>query len=98
MDWEHYWEEMKTEEVRWGLIGAASALVAGVALRQAIKLGWRMYYDKEPPHNPYALDVTWKEALLWSGTTGLAVGLARMIGRRGAAGAYRRITGHHPPI
>lgn len=87
-----------SEDTRWMVIGAASAALAGIAVRSALKAGWQLWRDEDPPNNPAAPDVSWKDALAWAGATGAAVAVARVLARRGAVVGWRRVTGRYPPL
>ena len=50
-----------------------------------------------PPANPAAPGTSWPEALGYAVASGAAMGLARMLATRKAAGYYRKSTGHLPP-
>ena len=72
----------------WAVAGAAAAAGAGVAARWALRRGWRVAFEEEPPDNPAAPEVTWRTALLWAALSGVLVESARVIGKRLAAGAF----------
>lgn len=82
----------------WTLVAAGSAALVGMACRQALRRGWSVWRDEPPPDNPAAPDVSWKDALLWAGATGLVVGVGRVVARRGAASVWRSVTGRMPPV
>lgn len=85
------------DRVHWLLLSAALAAVAGVAMRNAIHFGWRVSMREEPPNNPADSDTTWKQAILWTSISGLAVGFARLLARRSAASGWMRVYGRKPP-
>ena len=80
----------------WVVVGYAAAMLAGVAVRRSLEGGWRKVRKEDPPRQPASPETTWTEALLWSALTGMAVGVARVIARRGAASGWRRATGRWP--
>ncbi|WP_345327261.1 DUF4235 domain-containing protein [Novipirellula rosea] len=47
--------------------------------------------DRDPPMNPAAHDVAWKEAVAWGAASGALVGIARIASRRMSSGAYRSL-------
>ena len=79
-----------------GLVTACS-VGAAIAVRGAMRHGWRAAFDEEPPTNPASSDTTWGSALLAAGAVGLVAGVARVVARRGAVAGWRRFTGRMPP-
>lgn len=77
-----------TEEQRWQLVSLGSAVLAAIAVRGALKLGYRAATDEEPPLNPLHQDSSWTDALVFSLATGLTVGLARLGARAVAANVW----------
>ena len=82
----------------WAVAGAAGAVAAGVAVRWALRQGWKIAFDEEPPDNPAAPEVTWRTALLWAALSGVLVESARVIGKRLAAGAFGAAADEPPPM
>lgn len=83
-------------ETLWALVGTSSALVAGFAARRSLMRGWKTVTDRDPPLNPAAPEVHWREAMIWTATAGAVVGVVRMLARRGAASAFGRLSGKVP--
>jgi hypothetical protein len=81
----------------WRLLGGLSAVLAGIAARKLMVKGWQLATRSEPPANPAAPGTQWREAVPFALASGAAIGLARMLATRKAAGYYRRSTGHLPP-
>lgn len=86
----------KRDELVWGAVGLGAAVVGGIATRNLIKAGWRSYYDENPPLNPASHDTSWQQAILFTAVMGAGMGVARMLGRRSAAEAWRKVTGDYP--
>lgn len=82
----------------WALAGTAAAAGAGIAARWALRRGWKVAFDEEPPDNPAAPQVTWRSALLWGALSGVLVGSARVMGKRLAAGAFGVLAAKRPPM
>jgi hypothetical protein len=82
--------------IGWRLVGAASALLAGLAARRLMVTVWRVVSGDNPPANPAAPDTRWREAIPYALASGAAMGLARMLATRKAADYYRKSTGHLP--
>jgi hypothetical protein len=89
---------MSMHRSAWTIVAAGSAALAGLAARQVLERGWRAVRKAPPPENPADPRVEWRDALLWAGATGLVVGIGRVLARRGAVAAWRRITGRMPPV
>lgn len=84
---------MDHDEEVWMLVGAGSAALAGMAARRLLVSAWQRQRGEPPPRNPDENDVSWGEALLWAALSGLVMGLARVIARKAASGAWRRWRG-----
>ncbi len=81
----------------WRILGGISAVLAGIATRKVLTKGWRATTGNNPPANPAAPGTQWREAIPFALASGAALGLARMLATRKAAGYYRKSTGHLPP-
>ncbi|MDX1661070.1 MAG: DUF4235 domain-containing protein [Gemmatimonadota bacterium] len=69
----------------WKAFAALAATSAAAGARRVVRSGWKRAKDEEPPENPAASSVTWKDALAWGLLIGVAGGVARIVSRRGAA-------------
>ncbi|WP_251977942.1 DUF4235 domain-containing protein [Salinicola avicenniae] len=76
-------------ETLWTLVGTGTAVLTGVLARQSLKQGARRG-ALEPPVNPDRDDVQWRQALLWGAASGMAVGVARVVGWKVASAGMRR--------
>jgi hypothetical protein len=83
--------------IGWRVLGTVSAVLAGIAARKLMVRGWRLATGDNPPANPAAPGTRWREAIPYALASGAAMGLARMLAARKAAGYYRKSTGHLPP-
>jgi hypothetical protein len=81
----------------WKLFGTLSAIFAGMAARKLLVKVWTRGTGSTPPANPAAPGTSWPEALGFAVASGAAMGVARMLATRKAAGYYKRSTGHLPP-
>lgn len=79
------------------LVGALSAITAGLLAKKAMEEAWRKRRGTDPPINPAGPDTTWGQAIAWTLVSGVGIALARLIAERAAAGAWARRTGHRPP-
>ncbi|WP_110668900.1 DUF4235 domain-containing protein [Salinicola halophilus] len=73
----------------WTIVGTGTAVISGVMARQSIKQTFR-HGVFEPPVNPDAEDVEWRQALIWGAASGMAVGMARIVGWKIASAGMRR--------
>jgi len=81
----------------WAAVAAGAAMLGGLAIRQSLEQAWKLAMREDPPLDPSARDVAWREAILWTIATGVGIGLGRLIARRGAAAGWERLTGQAPP-
>jgi len=87
-----------TKRLLWQGVAAASGTVAAMAVRRAAITTWRSTKHEDPPENPAARDVGWREALVWATAVAVGAAVARVVAQRGAAAAWERATGDPPPI
>lgn len=81
----------------WKLLGYAFAIPTGIVVRKVIDRTWMDIRGDAPPKNPAAPGTKWSEALAWAAGSGIAIALGRLVAARGAAGAYKKLTGKLPP-
>jgi hypothetical protein len=72
-------------------------MLGGVIVRQGLERGWKLAMHDDPPLDPSSREVSWRDAILWTIASGVAMGLGRLIARRGAAAGWERLTGEAPP-
>jgi hypothetical protein len=85
-------------ELAWQGIAAATGTLAAIAVRRAAITTWRSTKHADPPENPAARGVGWREALTWATAVAVGAAVARVVAQRGAAAAWERATGDPPPI
>lgn len=85
------------EKTVWKLAATGAAVLAGVAVRNALMAVWRSVMKNDPPNNPADPATSWGEAIAWTAATGMAIGVARMVASRGAAAGWQKVTGNLPP-
>lgn len=85
-----------SEEQKWMIASAGSAIVAAVITRTAAQTGWKKALHSNPPKNPAAAGTTWTQAIAWGLGSGMIVGLSRVLAERLATSGWRRFTGHTP--
>ena len=84
------------ERRTWQLVGALSGVLAGVVTRKLLVTGWKQVANEAPPANPAARGVSWTQALVWAASSGVALAVARLVAQRGAAEAWKAVTGDYP--
>jgi hypothetical protein len=81
----------------WKVLGSTSALVAGLATTRALDATWRTATGRKPPTKPESPEIAGREALLWAGISGMAIGVAKTYATRRAAQYWVKSTGELPP-
>jgi hypothetical protein len=80
----------------WRMTGAAAGVLAAALARRAIEQAWRSARGTDPPSNPASPETSWGEALAWAVASGVALAVVRLVAQRGAAEAWRAVTGEYP--
>ena len=86
-----------TQKLGWKIVGGLAGLLAATLTKKAITAVWRSTKHADPPSNPAAPDTSWPEAMTWAVSTGVALGVARLVAARGAAAGWEKATGSLPP-
>ena len=81
----------------WRVVGAGSAVVAAQIVRTALNTGYETVRGAKPPRKPWRKGTGLHNALLWTATTALAIGLAETLAEYAASQAWRKKTGKLPP-
>ena len=81
----------------WKVLGSTSGLIAALATTRALDATWRTATGRKPPTKPESPDIAGREALLWAGISGLAMGVAKTYATRRAAAYWVKSTGELPP-
>jgi len=84
-------------KLTWKVVGLGAGAVAAILTRKVLTAAWRGAKHDDPPANPAAPGTTWGEVLAWAASTGVALGVARLVAQRGAAAAWEGATGSLPP-
>ncbi|CAN5218856.1 hypothetical protein BH23ACT9_BH23ACT9_11160 [soil metagenome] len=88
----------RMESLAWKAVAGVAAAVAGIAATKLLGGVWRQFVpDHEPPDDPSDPRESTRDAILWTGLTGLGVGIATVIAQRGAAKGWVKATGRIPP-
>lgn len=89
-------KQLISNEEIWSLVAAGSAMLAGAAVKSLLNKSWKRVTKTNPPLNPASADTSWKEALLWTVASSVAVGLAQLVARRGADALWFQASGRKP--
>lgn len=82
-----------SKDNQYKILTAGAALLAGVVVKAALTATWRKATKSEPPQNPDSPDVAWREAIVWTVASSVAVGIAGLVARRATAALLP--DGHH---
>lgn len=86
----------KMQKLTYNLVAAGMALLAARVVKAGMEKGWGVIQNDTPPENPEDPETSWQEALIWSAVTGVMVGAAQLLIRRGTAVGWIKFTGHNP--
>ncbi|MGH7483235.1 MAG: DUF4235 domain-containing protein [Longimicrobiales bacterium] len=89
-------DEVFSVDTVWKLTVAGAAVAGAFLVRNALEQGWKLATGRQPPDNPASPLTSWPEALIWSTSIGVGIGLGRLIAQRGAATGWKHATGHLP--
>jgi hypothetical protein len=79
------------------MLGLAFAIPISRVLRKGLETGWRRTQGGEPPRDPKAPNAKLTDILAWAGLSALSLAIGQFIASRGAALAYRGLTGRNAP-
>jgi hypothetical protein len=89
---------MSSRKYVWFAVATGAGALGAFLVRQGLNQAWKLAREEDPPENPAAWDVDWRDAVAWTLATGVVVGLGRLFALRGAAAGWHRLTGEHPPL
>ena len=79
------------------VLGIVFAIPISIVMRKALDAAWRSTQGDEPPRDPKAPNARLADVLAWAGLSALSLAVGQFIASRGAAAAYRSLTGRHAP-
>jgi Protein of unknown function (DUF4235) len=82
----------------WRVLALVSGAASAALVRQAAVAIWRTSRHEDPPAQPGARDVRWRDALIWTISVAVGAAVARVVAERTAAAAWSAATGSPPPI
>ncbi len=88
---------MHDKRALWKVVGTLTGILSGMATKKVLQAGWKKVRGGDPPTNPAAPGTSWKEALIWAASSGVAMAVTRMVAQRGAAEAWKAKKGSYPP-
>ena len=80
-----------------GAVVAAGGLGGLLAMR-LLESAWRKATGSEVPDDPTDRDVSWGHALAWTVASGIVIGVARLVARRGARVAVKHLADGAPRV
>lgn len=86
------------DEHKWMIVSTVAAASAAFVVRNSLELGWKVVRGEDPPKNPASYDVKWGDAIAWTISVGVCMGLARLLAERGAATGWKHYKGKLPPL
>jgi hypothetical protein len=86
-----------SKKAMWMAVASGAAALGAVTVRKGLNQAWRVTMDDEPPDDPTSLDVDWRDAILWTFATSVAIGPDLLVPLRDAALGWERFTGELPP-
>lgn len=78
-------------------VASGTTALTGALVNRSLDRAWRVAMDGDPPADPGARSVRWRDAILWTVATSVVIGLGRLLARRGAAAGWHAVTGEDPP-
>ncbi len=81
--------------MRWKALSLGAGALAAIAMRRVVAAVWPG--GSNPPLNPADRRIDWGEAAVWAIASGVGGGVARLVSKRAAAGAWEKTTGNPPP-
>lgn len=85
------------ERIKWLAVAGGAGILASKLTQAVVSSGWRNVRHHEPPKDAASQETPLAEAIAWSVLLGVSVTLVQFVARRGAAGLWRRSTGHDVP-
>lgn len=82
--------------IAFQIFSTALGLAAVGLSRGATNKGYKLVKKVDPPANPASRRTAWTTALGWAAFTGAAAAMSGVIGRRAAAGLWRKRVGRLP--
>jgi hypothetical protein len=90
--------KIDSKTIGWAVVATGAGYLSARALDSASRHGWKSLTGTEPPAHPESPATPWREALIWTVSTSLALGLGRLLTQRLAAAGWERLVGEPPPV
>jgi hypothetical protein len=85
------------QRILWRVTALAAGTASAAAVRALASAAWRTTRHEDPPSDPAARSVPWRDALIWAISVAVGAAVARVVAERGAATAWEAATGSPPP-
>jgi Protein of unknown function (DUF4235) len=79
------------------VLGIAFAIPIRRVLNKGLESGWRRTQGGDPPRDPRAPNARLADIMAWAGLSALSLAIGQFLASRGAAIAYKGLTGRHAP-
>ena len=86
-----------TKRQRWLLLSSAAGAIAAPLANFAVEAIWRRTAGDDTPDDLARAHVDWKRLLIYTATSAVGVAFVQLAAQRGAARAWRGVTGKRPP-
>lgn len=87
----------RMERLAWNVFSGLAAGGAGIAASVVLKAVWDKAFKRgTPPLDPADPDANLVDAIGWTVITGVGVGVATLVARRGAVKGWKALTGSNP--
>jgi hypothetical protein len=86
-----------TKRQQWLLVASAAGAVAAPLANLAVTATWKRASGDDIPDDLARAEVDWKRVLLFTAASAVVVAFAQLAAQRGAAKAWKGITGRRPP-
>lgn len=87
----------RMERLAWNVFSGLAAGGAGITASMLLKGAWGAVFNRGvPPEDPSDPNADFVDALGWTVITGVGIGVATLVARRGAAKGWKFLTGSHP--
>ena len=86
-----------TSKLGWKIVTMLFAIpISAIASKLAERV-WLTIRPGDPNRDPAAPDASWVDALAWALVSAIGLAVGRVVALRGAADAWRVVTGDEPP-
>jgi hypothetical protein len=85
------------KKIIWTITSYAAGALATMLTRRLLVLSWKSARHEPPPDDPADRGTPWTPAIVWAISSGVGIGVARLVAVRGAAKAWEATTNEPHP-